>query len=296
MRTESPCSEQSLAQGEDLLGTAVDGAVHWVGIQVCKAWRKKALADNDLPPAVAAWVLELKARPDCRPVFIKRRGRRGGFTVLYANVVDGRVHRFEPESYEAILDLPWEAIFAGTTQLGRSEERPIFVCTHSARDHCCGLHGAGVARAIEAAAPGRVWQCTHLGGHRFAATLVALPEGVHYGRVRAEEAHDLVSALDRGEVHDPHRLRGQTRYPTPVQAAVDSLRRDGEHSALDAVVATDWRLTEEGARVTVQVDGRTLQLAVTQVAAGFELAKSCGIAASTGRRWNVVPIEPNKEA
>ena len=61
--------------------------------------------------------------------------------------------------------------------------RELFVCTHGARDKCCGTFGFPIYRHIEdhyAAASGgniRVWRTSHIGGHRFAPTLIDFPEG-----------------------------------------------------------------------------------------------------------------------
>jgi len=228
------CSSASLAAGEPIAGTACAATHHWIGLELTRPWREKAPVDNALRPELSAWLRAQAARPDTRPLFIKQRRRRGR-ALIYANVLAGRVHRFELGDLTQALHLPWDALRAGTTDVGRTQERPIFVCTHSARDHCCGLHGAGVARALCELAPERVWQCTHLGGHRFAATLVALPEGVHYGRVRASDAPALLAALDRGEVHDLDHLRGHVALEPAEQAAVIAQMRASGDLRLDAV-------------------------------------------------------------
>lgn len=288
MQPEDTCSAHALVHGEDLLGTGVDGATHWVGVEYRGAWRPKAVLDNDLSEPVRDWLRGLKGRSDCRPVLVKRRGKRDGVTVWYANVVEGRVHRFDLEDHTRAPALPWDALFDGTTEAGRSQERPLFVCTHSGRDHCCGLYGAGVARALEKAAPGRVWQCTHLGGHRFAATLVALPEGVHYGRVRREQAAALITALDDGRIHDPQHLRGLTRYPVAVQAAVDTVRRERGLNGIDAIVATGWQTGEDGTVVELEAAGEPVRAVVKKQPMGVSFPKSCGAESSAGSRWQVV--------
>ena len=53
--------------------------------------------------------------------------------------------------------------------------RDILVCTHGARDACCGKFGYGFYVEMRglAAVRGdgvRVWRTSHLGGHRFAPT------------------------------------------------------------------------------------------------------------------------------
>jgi hypothetical protein len=66
--------------------------------------------------------------------------------------------------------------------------RDLLVCTHGAVDACCAKFGYPVYRRLRQIAaesalpvPVRVWRCTHFGGHRFAATLLDMPEGRYLG-------------------------------------------------------------------------------------------------------------------
>jgi hypothetical protein len=281
------CAESSLAAGELVDGTGSD-AIHWIAVEYRRPWRPKAVVDNDLPEPVAAWLRAMKARPRTRPVLVKQRKKREGVTVLYAHVGDARVHRFDLPDHDGIPNLPWEALFAGHATDGRTEERPVLVCTHSGRDHCCGLHGAGVARALHRHAPGRAWQCTHLGGHRFAATAVALPEGVHYGRLREDDVPALLEALERGRLHDLDRLRGRTLHPAPAQAAEHWLRREHGLLDLDAVQVDELRF--EGGdtwRVDARVAGTPRRLRVQREAMTTLRHASCGADPTPPKRWVV---------
>ena len=93
------------------------------------------------------------------------------------------------------------------TRRGRSAQRragrrePFFaVCVHGTHDVCCAIEGRPVAAELERLRPGRVWECSHIGGDRFAANVLVLPSGVIYGRVDSAAAADLVDAADRGVV------------------------------------------------------------------------------------------------
>ena len=75
------------------------------------------------------------------------------------------------------------------------------VCTNGRHDPCCADLGRPVVRALVAARAPDVWECSHIGGDRFAANLVCLPDGVYYGRVDPDGAPGLVAdhraGLDR---------------------------------------------------------------------------------------------------
>jgi hypothetical protein len=102
---------------------------------------------------------------------------------------------------------------------------------------CCALRGRPLAAALQARRPGRVWECSHTGGHRFAPIVLALPVGALYGRVPAsgsegadgaegaqgaQGAEALVAATERGEVL-PELLRGLIGFAPVEQAAIGHL-------------------------------------------------------------------------
>lgn len=286
------CSDASLAAFESLDGTAAT-ATHWIAIEYQRPWRPKVVLDNELSEPVRAWLASMKGRSDVRPVFIKQRGRRKaeGVRVYYANVETGHVHRFDLGSHEALPALPWEALMQGQVALGRTDEAPILVCTHSSRDHCCGLHGPAVCRALGEVADDRIWQCTHLGGHRFAATLIALPQGVHYGRVRASEAPALLEALDQGRIHDLDRYRGRAPLPVAVQAAEAWLRREHDLRHLGDVALQGWSTAADVWTVIADAAGRRHRLDVQQVEEHATREPSCGQDPTPVKTWVVTPSD-----
>ncbi len=95
----------------------------------------------------------------------------------------------------------------------------VMVCTHARRDACCARLGRSlVDDLLSVADRRRIWETTHLGGHRFAPTCLALPSQVIYGRVASERVSGLVSALERGVVV-PDLMRGRTTYAPALQVA-----------------------------------------------------------------------------
>jgi hypothetical protein len=105
----------------------------------------------------------------------------------------------------------------------RSGGALVLVCTHGRKDWCCALRGRPTALALSALDPEATWECSHLGGDRFAATVLSLPTGVTFGRVGVDDAAELVGALRAGRV--PARLlRGRCTDPVAVQAADASAR------------------------------------------------------------------------
>ena len=111
----------------------------------------------------------------------------------------------------AKLDL---ATLAGGGPPGFGElvsDRILVVCTHAKRDACCARYGAPVARDL-AARGLPVWETTHLGGDRFAANLVCLPDGTYHGMLDVTSAPEVAAACLRGSVSESY-YRGTAGEP-----------------------------------------------------------------------------------
>src|SRR5439155_1696920 len=145
-----------------------------------------------------------------------------------------------------------------------SAERAYLVCAHGKHDPCCAIRGRAVAAALAARRPDAVWECSHVGGDRFAANVVALPHGLYYGHVTPAGAAGLIEAYEAGRV-DATLLRGRSSLPAPVQFAQQHARLALGEYAVDAlpplgVLALDehtWRvgLAHPAGQVSVTVRG-----------------------------------------
>ena len=133
------------------------------------------------------------------------------------------------------------------------------VCTNGARDQCCAIRGAAVVKALGAARPGAVYECSHLGGHRFAANVLVLPEGLCFGRLDVRSALALVDELDAGRLPLEH-FRGRTSLTEEQQAAEILLRRELGLERLDDATHVDGTTfaLADGRRATVRVRAEEL--------------------------------------
>jgi hypothetical protein len=120
---------------------------------------------------------------------------------------------------------------------GEPDPAPLLlVCAHGVHDTCCALRGRPVAAQLEATFPGAVWECSHVGGDRFAPNVVVLPDGVYYGYLDGDVAPGVLRRHLDGEVSARH-LRGITRHPAPAQAAIGEVhRRFGPYGFDDVAV------------------------------------------------------------
>src|SRR5690242_2618765 len=124
-----------------------------------------------------------------------------------------------------------------------SYDEPLFcVCTHGRHDACCAERGRPVAAALAAAFPEQTWEVSHIGGDRFAGNMLALPQGLYYGRLDAESSVSVAEGHVAGRLDLDH-LRGRSSYAMPVQYAELALRRHLGESEEGAVSLASRRRT-----------------------------------------------------
>ncbi len=111
----------------------------------------------------------------------------------------------------------------------------FLVCTHGRHDVCCAERGRPLAAALAAERPDQVWECSHVGGDRFAANLVAFPHGIYFGRVDPRRGGAVARDYADGLL-DLDTLRGRSCYPMDVQAADHALRTELGLRRVDDVV------------------------------------------------------------
>ena len=110
---------------------------------------------------------------------------------------------------------------------GEPNDHPLLlVVTHGVRDRCCARYGQALCRAANRHAPrGWAWQSSHVGGDRFAGNLVALPEGLYFGRLDGRALTRVLEAYIDGRIELDH-YRGAPCYSMPVQAAELRVREE----------------------------------------------------------------------
>ena len=267
---DQACSAASLAANEPLAGTAVDSVDRWLLLEVTDSWAPKVLQTEAFSDAVRRRLTDWSDTPRRRLQLIRRPGRSGKRPLLLVVSSSGAALRIELDRHDDILDLDLDA--APTEPAAPA----YLVCVHGRRDRCCAQHGSAVYRALKAEGV-EVWQTSHLGGHRFAACVLSLPEGLMYGRLRAEHASELVAASQGGRVGDLDLLRGRCEYDRPTQAAEIFLRRRTGEQTIDGI---EWLETEaegEGvwnARFDWSSETRTVRVALEDT--GAARPASCG--------------------
>jgi hypothetical protein len=238
------CSDIS-RENDEPLGATASRIDRWLLVEYRGLWSSEALAGSGLSDQVKTRLRELRsAQPHTRLLLIRRPDRRH-HPMLAVYVADSRVGRerlgrLDIEQHEDLRDLdPWqEASTVG---------EPLFlVCTHGKHDRCCARYGRPLFDALnEELPPESAWQCTHVGGDRFAGNAVCLPHGVYYGRVGRDDVPDVIDEYLAGRISLAH-YRGRSCWPFAVQAAERRIRVSDGLIGVDDLSLAGVEQREEG--------------------------------------------------
>jgi hypothetical protein len=311
------CSQDARAAHEPLPGTA-PYATAWIVVEQPGAWGRDALNDSNLDPTVARHLVTAKgtgvsvilARHPDRPPRADLKGRHvwlarsyAGATLLRHAVVD---------SLDQLLD--WDFTAIGSGQLpafGSVRPAPMmFVCTNSGRDLCCATAGRALVGSLMNQLPvdarTDVWECSHIGGHRFAPVALSLPTGVVHGRLDLDTAMAVRRRARDGRTV-LEKARGRSSLPQPLQVAVIEVQRRfdvEEIDDLDALVVrgvaarptTPASVAALSAERSVEVevrhaDGRAWGATVLARALDRDRLESCGKEPVPGMTWSCVRLD-----
>lgn len=293
------CSARSASVGESLIATAPIAAC-WIIIEQPGPWGRQALLDSRLGDGPGPLIAE--------------RSRGTGTTVVLARHPSRTERSFDPATRRAwiahvapgsaivrtgILADPGELLGWDLAAMARghlppfgerSRDAAVFLCTHSGRDACCAVHGRAL---IDAAHEHGLdaWECSHLGGHRFAPTALTLPDGCVHGRLDIASLKLVHDSIACGRIHLPT-CRGRTALAPPLQCA-DLAVRDlvgiDEAAALDALPVSHDRAVplppaealafDPGPQLDVEVrhaDGRAWRVMVHRADGHSLRPESCG--------------------
>lgn len=285
------CSTRSALAGEPLLGTATYART-WIALEQPGPWGRKALTQSHLDAALGAELEKNAAGAIAKVALVRRPGRHAdthnvrSFGLWVASTRPGRTWLLggritDPDQlrdldWTAVADGDADAVAASVPTLYPEHEPLLLVCTNGRRDVCCAARGRRLLGDLPDHLLGRVWETTHLGGHRFAPTAVVLPHGTSFGRLTPDLAVQLMADARRG-VFRLTGYRGRTTFPKPAQAAEGAVRQRARINRLDDLdVAATERNGDAWQVAVAHADGRTWDVTVLQIELDTSRPESCG--------------------
>jgi hypothetical protein len=247
----------------------------WLLIEVHGSWGRDAVGDSELGPhAPAVWREAMRAR-GIRVITIRRdletHHHEQTSGVRLVHVVGGRpgttparARRMVVSDLHQVVTVT-ESIVTGSGY-GREwmddDEPYVLVCTNGRHDACCATFGRPLARALRRSRwAAWVWECSHIGGDRFAGNLLLLPDSLYFGRLDAAGAERVLEQFDAGRL-DLDGFRGRSTLNLVEQAAEHFVRTEFSLDAVDAIRSVE-SLGNGQVRVRVGHEGHDDTLLVT---------------------------------
>lgn len=297
------CAVESAAQGDPLAGSGVHAERNLLLSWPRRHWGRNLRRANGMSEALLAR-LDALAEGGRRVNLIHRRDQPEESHRLYLMPENREfaVPRDELpaffEAFEHDADLAaWERP-APTAPL-------LLCCTHGKKDKCCAKFGYAAYKALAAAVEARpdlpfeVWESTHLGGCRLAASALVFPALRKYGRIPPDDVIPLLESEAAGRPYLPC-YRGDSRLSPLEQcaqvAALEWLAERGEPATALEVVGVEERT--ERARVTLAWrDREGGELSITCETREVLRLDTCADiddgGPSLSRVWQATAIEPH---
>lgn len=301
------CSAATAALAEPLAGTAPTART-WVVLEQPGPWGRKALTESHLDPVLGQALDVAASAHGARVALVRRAGRHpdrpypDSRRIWVASTAPGAGWLLGGwvADISVLGGLDWRALAREDADAVRRsipglqpEPAPLLlVCTNGRRDVCCAIRGRDLVNRLRDRLLGRVWETTHLSGHRFAPTAVLLPFGVTYGRLLATTAAEIFDEAVQGRFTDVN-YRGRSAFSGAGQAAEAAVRAIVHPSGLDDLDVPAVEPVDGAWRVTVtHRDGRRWAVPVTRRAVSPARAESCGAAAKEPASFVAGPPAP----
>ncbi len=294
------CSVAARGRADALAGTALP-TDRFLLVEDPGPWGPAPHPDGTLPPAVAEHVHEQARVLSARLLLIRRTGRRLGTgdaspePALAAPRTWAWVDTTRAEVRTGTVGHPDALATVDFAADGQPDDQPWYlVCTQGRHDVCCAVYGRPVVQVLAEVAPHRTWECTHVGGDRFAANVLLMPAGLVYGHVDVGSAVGLTTAYAAGRVV-PHLLRGRCGSVPAAQVAEHHARALIGDDRLDAFAAPlvshaghdRWQVD-----LVHRVDGERLRVLLAERHEDVAIGLTC---AATGagrlRSWDLLSLE-----
>lgn len=290
------CSDAARERGDPLLATAPP-ARRLLLVEVPGPWGSAGLTASRLPVEVTRPLAAAADTAGVRVQLVRRPGRHAvsrdpsppaeGHRWALADAGLGVVRWGRWHAPADLLTIDVAEALDPLVHAATGPQRLALVCTHAKRDVCCAVRGRPVAAAVQAAVDREVWETSHLGGDRFAANLLLLPEGEVFGGLDVDSAVEVARRLDAGRL-TLDAYRGRVGRPPAVQAALHlaAARLDDDRLGAVRLVGPPGREGDEWT-ATVEHAGRRYVVRLEEWWADPERLTCSAVAAKPARRFTV---------
>ncbi len=237
------CAEQSRNMDNPLIGTVKPFSYLFL-LEYHGSFGSKALRDSYIPEEVKGHITHgLKTVEEhmgkAKFLLIKNQHSREeneiNLFVLQNNPDKPLIRRYTLEYYEQLLRSSLRDLI--DPKGGDPVEAPMYlICTNGNRDKCCSKFGFPLYRSLYDSIPDPeryVWECSHVGGHRFAGNVITLPDACFYGFVDPKDLLALVAHTEEKRIY-LKKLRGRSSLSNEAQVVEKFLMEKENNNRLGA--------------------------------------------------------------
>ena len=202
------CSLMTRQTGEPLEGTA-PFAKHFVFITWPKKyWQYEALdSRGGFPEGLKEWMKvqsKITGKVSIRLVSHKELSNESADIYIYPEKI--HYSNILPKEISGVLMSHFLNECNSENKAKNIEKDHILVCTHGRHDKCCAKFGQELADNLRNHLKDQqnnieVFDSSHLGGHRFAPTMIDFPSGRAYGQLTTEEIPNYFESRKKGMVY-----------------------------------------------------------------------------------------------
>ena len=261
MGTHSFCRDLCIARGEPIVGAGEVSAryvlLHWPRAH----WRVPRINALNMPEVLSSAII-VASEAGIHVALVD------GDNIAISCGPEMLIDATPEMAAEAILRLSRNEPLANSDMIAMDHRPTILCCTDSKMDACCARYGFATWKALKSAADPnvfRVLQSTHIGGCRFAASLLVLPQRERYGRLTPDHVPDFLASLRAGEPYLPA-WRGEPSLEAVAQVADYHTRSYAQKMGLAAqpVLERIARDTEHAAEFIATIGATRLHIVLKQ--------------------------------
>lgn len=232
MAESHTCAADARIRNEALAGTVKPTGVYFLletNAMEYGGWGMEIVKTASKSGSYAPLLQHLTQVKHSKVLFVRRPlSNQMNFFVAIMNQETPRLYQTELSGYNDLLKVDISSIAADSVpQVNGQPMQEIkelyAVCTNGKHDNCCSTYGIPFFNAlVNEAGEDKVWQVSHIGGHRLAATMICFPQGIVYGQLDPLNAEEIVMNHQAGYMLN-HKFRGWCSYGTQA-LSVDAFR------------------------------------------------------------------------
>ncbi len=204
------CAEQSRQSGVDIIGYAPEHQIY-VAIECSPPWASKDMESKGIPDNLRKLSEEIYQDYDRFQtrfllIYNEHLKQENCTRVLFFRKPSGLANAYEKQEFH-LTDI--QEVAPLVQQFLRGEPidlqpidnptRDVLICTHGSRDRCCARFGNPIyhqalkiveERSLDQV---RIWQTSHIGGHRMAPTAVTFPDARYYGYLTSKSLTSILT-------------------------------------------------------------------------------------------------------